>query len=29
MIANQNPWKRAKNVFTPAKISQDRKIAQN
>ena len=29
MITNQNPRKGAKNVFTPAKISQVREIVQN
>ena len=29
MVTNQNPQKGAKNVFTPAKISQVREIVQN
>ena len=29
MVTNQNPQTGAKNVFTPAKISQVREIVQN
>ena len=29
MVTDQNPRKRAKNVFTPDKIFQDREIMQN
>ena len=29
IVTNQNPTKGAKNVFTPAKISQVREIVQN
>ena len=29
IVTNQNPPKGAKNVFTPAKISQVREIVQN